>query len=1068
MKTLTKRTCLVALLGFMAFSARATTLTNWARGGIATQSTTYPGAVASRGIDGNTAGAWGDNTTTHTADSENVSGGQPWWQVDLKETQTIGHVQLWFREDCCFTRNENLRIVIYDSTNTATRVVLWETNNTAWTGMVPRDLGFDVDPAVNGRVVYVEHTPDQAANIYVCLTELEVFNQKLAAPNNHALASNSGAAASSSCYLSDCTLYGPEQAIDGSHHGLTSVSPWAYSAPDNSTPEVDPLPWWQVDLAAPQTIGSVVIWPRRDRTLTRFLNIQLTVSNGTPASIYQQKFVLQPAGPKYVVNFVPALTGGKTVRIETTADTPDKFLNLPEVEVFAPLAAAPAITFVTNLQPVTVEQNRVAILGPVAVTVDGGIRPEDISYRWYLNGVELPNMAGSWLNPYTTPALVGLGNSGDKYKVQVSVSGYGVFSSEVALSVYADTNAPVVVTNYASISDAFYMNLVFSELLDPATATNAANYSLDGGPTVGTVTLNADGKSIRLSVLGLLPGDSVALHASGVKDLVGNIMVPALFNAPYPSAEVNYALIGAASQSSDTGGAASRCIDGNTSGSWGSGSINHTGNGDNEWWEVDLKSPRPIGIVRVWIRTDCCTDRAENLDLVIYDDTNTVSRVEVARIHLTTAGPPPNPIIANLGAGLLGRVVRIEHPTGIAQYLNLSEVQVIPPPTGLQITSSPRSWAINEGDRAVLRGAALGSPPITYQWQRNNVDVPGATNANLTIPAIAIGQAGNYTLVASNLVRVRTSNPATVAVNPRPSLGSSVIARYSSDADTGTNLVDTAPMNPAKTVMHDGVNYGAIWTATVESRNGVLQFDGVTSPFSGLEIPAHSDFDGPNTNGPLTVAFWIKSPACDSNPGNSGACLFDRQSAAQGYGGFTIQAYDESGGGGPNVISHNVTGGYARGTNMVGDDVWHHVVLMYGQVPYSLGTVYLDGQLDTDALFDLPGQWQSTRNLFFGRSWDGWWKRFNGYMDDIHIFNRLLNAAEVAQVMAGLTLPPPLHYSVADRQLTLTWSDAGYILQQNANLSNAAGWADIAGATTGTQTVTMPATDNNFYRLRKQ
>ena len=118
--------CSVALLCLHGLSAKATTLTNWARAGIATQSTTYNAqGVASKAIDGNNSGLWGDASINHTADGDPA----PWWQVDLNSLKPIGHIHMWFREECCWARNDDLRIVIYDSTNTTTRVVLWETNN---------------------------------------------------------------------------------------------------------------------------------------------------------------------------------------------------------------------------------------------------------------------------------------------------------------------------------------------------------------------------------------------------------------------------------------------------------------------------------------------------------------------------------------------------------------------------------------------------------------------------------------------------------------------------------------------------------------------------------------------------------------------------------------------------------------------------------------------------------------------------------------------------------------------------------------------------------------------------
>lgn len=516
MKTLTTMAGVAALLCLTALSAKATLLTNWARLGVATQSSTYPGGDASKAIDGNTSGWWTEGSVSHSNDTD------PWWHVDLLETRPIGHLHIWFRDDCCQVRNDNLRIVIYSSADT-NGVVLWETNTSGFFGVVPREFGVDLVPAINGRSIHVEHTADQTTERIVMLAEVEAFNQPLTSVANYARDNMGAIPTSSSCYNVDCALYGPWQAIDGNLHGDTSISGWpyAYSAPDN-TAGVDPLPWWQVDLQAPETVGSVVLWPRRDRTFARYDNVRLFVADQNSNTLYQQVFAIQPSGMKFVVNFVPALANAKIVRVETTDATPDKFLNLPEVQVLAPLASAPTLTFTTNLQPITVAENHVPTFGPVAVTVDGGIRPEDVSYRWFRNGVEIPNMAGSWLASYSTPTRVGPANNGDKYKVQASVSGYGVFSSEVELTVNADTNPPVLL--YADGNRAFNrVRVWFSEPVDPATSQVAANYQLSGGLTIASATMVAPSGSAGDNLVDLVtsaqtPGQTYTLTVSGVKD----------------------------------------------------------------------------------------------------------------------------------------------------------------------------------------------------------------------------------------------------------------------------------------------------------------------------------------------------------------------------------------------------------------------------------------------------------------------------------------------------------------------------------------------------------------------
>lgn len=81
----------------------------------------------------------------------------------------------------------------------------------------------------------------------------------------------------------------------------------------------------------------------------------------------------------------------------------------------------------------------------------------------------------------------------------------------------------------------------------------------------------------------------------------------------------------------------------------------------------------------------------------------------------------------------------------------------------------------------------------------------------------------------------------------------------------------------------------------------------------------------------------------------------------------------------------------------------------------------------------------------------------------IRVCNRGLDAAEVAQVMA-----PELSLARSGNDLILSWPVSGYILQQNGNLTNPAGWTDLGGATSSRVTLALPASGNKFYRLKKQ
>lgn len=70
------------------------------------------------------------------------------------------------------------------------------------------------------------------------------------------------------------------------------------------------------------------------------------------------------------------------------------------------------------------------------------------------------------------------------------------------------------------------------------------------------------------------------------------------------------------------------------------------------------------------------------------------------------------------------------------------------------------------GGEFTLFGNACGQGPIAFQWQRNGVNVPGATNTFLTLNNVFPVDSGDFALVASNPAGVVTSQVATVTVVP--------------------------------------------------------------------------------------------------------------------------------------------------------------------------------------------------------------------------------------------------------------------------------------------------------------
>ena len=82
------------------------------------------------------------------------------------------------------------------------------------------------------------------------------------------------------------------------------------------------------------------------------------------------------------------------------------------------------------------------------------------------------------------------------------------------------------------------------------------------------------------------------------------------------------------------------------------------------------------------------------------------------------------------------------------------------------ISLEPANVAVPSGQGAVFTVIAGGSGTITYQWQRNGVNITGATNSSyITPPTTAADNGAVFTVQVSNALGSATSNPAVLTVN---------------------------------------------------------------------------------------------------------------------------------------------------------------------------------------------------------------------------------------------------------------------------------------------------------------
>lgn len=119
-------------------------------------------------------------------------------------------------------------------------------------------------------------------------------------------------------------------------------------------------------------------------------------------------------------------------------------------------------------------------------------------------------------------------------------------------------------------------------------------------------------------------------------------------------------------------------------------------------------------------------------------------------------------------------------------------------PMAPSITAEPANQTVTAGQTATFNVTASGTAPLSYQWQLNAADIPGATAASYTTPVTTTANSGEmFRVVVSNSAGSVTSNSAMLTVNPGSSNSSVDIITYHDDnARTGQNL-NEAVLTPA-------------------------------------------------------------------------------------------------------------------------------------------------------------------------------------------------------------------------------------------------------------------------------
>ncbi|MBI4663788.1 MAG: immunoglobulin domain-containing protein [Verrucomicrobia bacterium] len=116
-----------------------------------------------------------------------------------------------------------------------------------------------------------------------------------------------------------------------------------------------------------------------------------------------------------------------------------------------------------------------------------------------------------------------------------------------------------------------------------------------------------------------------------------------------------------------------------------------------------------------------------------------------------------NLVLANLPPSRGGEyTVTVSNANGSV----VSDVAVLQVNVPVTILSDPQSQTVAPGTTATFASTAMGTAPLSYQWQFNGVDIPAATNATFAALSVQAENAGSYRVLVSNAFSSEASEEA--------------------------------------------------------------------------------------------------------------------------------------------------------------------------------------------------------------------------------------------------------------------------------------------------------------------
>nr|XP_006824444.1 PREDICTED: uncharacterized protein LOC102810371 [Saccoglossus kowalevskii] len=643
------------------------------------QSSVFGRADAKRAVDGNRNSDFAGNSCTRTEKESN-----PWWFVDLKQSQPVYVVRITNRMDCCSFRLQGLEVRIGDSRN-------FTQNDRCGVKPIPFRTAKNETITIKckcqrpliGRFVSL-HINDDARTLTLC--EVEVLTREdevlptlswlttkpapgttepsCLPPEGLLNVAMMNLAVTQSSVKADGT---PDKAIDGNTNGN-------YSEGSCTRTEYETSPWWLLDFGVSADIYQVSISNRIDCCSYRLKGASVHIGDNMNIS----------ANPKCGDTIYGAAMQDSTIQLICNCGLPlsgryvgihiqdkEQTLTLCEVEVWALEEVVPP-----TIPPIITTQT------PCDVYPD-----------------DLVNVATG--RPAMQSSTESFGNAGNAVDGNKNNS----FSMKSCTKTKAE-NEPWWTVDLRKTREVFHVTITnrydcCSFRLRGAEIRIGDSRNITANTRCGKYITSEEAQTETIDVIcncgEPISGRFVSIHHINKTQILSLCEVevwatgPSHFTTLVPFTTVttetlcdavpddleNVAIGRPVMQSSTVSfGKATNAVDGNTNSNFSKESCTKTQKEFEPWWVVDLRRTREVFHVTISNRFDCCSFRLRGAEIRIGDSRNITANTRCGKyITSEDAQKETIDVICNCGEPISGRFVSIQL-TNKTQPLSLCEVEV--------------------------------------------------------------------------------------------------------------------------------------------------------------------------------------------------------------------------------------------------------------------------------------------------------------------------------------------------------------------------------------------------------